>query len=281
MSTPESADRSVVLPAAVEIYDFTQVTVEGENAWATETGDELKARWIMPGDVQLGSDGKPHHPDHPALLLEPVIEKMSKSRGNFYTVRDVLDGKATGARVHPAVLRYELTKSNYRKNMNFTAQGLQDSATAVRRLNDFVSKLEEETGGEAAEVDNTHPVLEEFFASMADDLNVAGALGALLPWASVSRIPDNPHEALAVMRKINQVLAVAPLEAQDGGAGEGAESSGAGDEEGAVAGWCRELDAARADKDYEAADRLRDQIIEAGYDVSTSPEGTIAKKRLA
>jgi len=213
------------------------------------------------------------------LLVEG--EKMSKSQGNFYTVRDVLDGKSTGSRVHPAVLRYELTKSNYRKNMNFTAQGLQDSATAVRRLNDFVSKLEEKTGGEAAEVDNTHPVLEEFFASMADDLNVAGALGALLPWASVSRIPDNPHEALAVMRKINQVLAVAPLETQENGAGEGAESSGAGDGDAAVAGWCRELDAARADKDYEAADRLRDQIIEAGYDVSTSPEGTIAKKRLA
>ena len=185
----------------------------------------------------------------------------------------------TGSAVHPAVLRYELTKTNYRKNMNFTAQGLQDSATAVRRLNDFAAKLEVQTAGEAAEIDNSHPVLAEFLSSMADDLNVAGALGALLPWASVSRLPSDPHEALAVLRKINQVLAVAPLESQDGGAGEG--SSTAGDEEGAVAGWCRELDAARADKDYEAADRLRDQIIEAGYDVSTSPEGTMAKKRLA
>jgi len=77
--------------AAVEIYDFTQVTVEGENAWATKTGDELKARWIMPGDVQLGSDGKPHHPDHPTLLLEPVIEKMSKSRGNVVNPDDIVN----------------------------------------------------------------------------------------------------------------------------------------------------------------------------------------------
>jgi len=75
----------------VELYDFTQVTVEGENAWATGTGDELKARWIMPGDVQVGSDGKPHHPDHPALLLEPVIEKMSKSRGNVVNPDDVVN----------------------------------------------------------------------------------------------------------------------------------------------------------------------------------------------
>jgi cysteinyl-tRNA synthetase len=158
-------------------------------------------------------------------------------------------------------------------------QGLQDSASAVRRLNDFVAKLEEQAGGEAAEIDNSHPVLAEFLSSMAEDLNVAGALGALLPWASVSRIPDNPHEALAVMRKVNEVLAVAPLEAGTGGGAGG--SPDAGGEEEAVAGWCRELDAARADKDYEAADRLRDRIIEAGYDVSTSPEGTIAKKRLA
>ena len=213
------------------------------------------------------------------LLVEG--EKMSKSQGNFYTVRDVLDGKVTGSPVHPAVLRYELTKTNYRKNMNFTSQGLQDSATAVRRLNDFSAKLEEQAGGEAAEVDNSHPVLAEFLSSMADDLNVAGALGALLPWASVSRMPENPHEALAVMRKINQVLAVAPLETQTGADDAAAESSGEGDRDETVAGWCRELDAARADKDYESADRLRDQIIEAGYDVSTSPEGTMAKKRLA
>ena len=211
------------------------------------------------------------------LLVEG--EKMSKSQGNFYTVRDVLDGNVTGSPVHPAVLRYELTKTNYRKNMNFTSQGLQDSATAVRRLNDFSAKLEEQAGGEAAEIDNSHPVLAEFLSSMADDLNVAGALGALLPWASVSRMPSDPHEALAVLRKINQVLAVAPLESHDAAAGEN--SSTAGGEEEAVSGWCRELDAARADKDYEAADRLRDQIIEAGYDVSTSPEGTTAKKRLA
>ena len=94
-------------------------------------------------------------------------------------------------------------------------------------------------------------------------------------------MPENPHEALAVMRKINQVLAVAPLETQAGADDAAAESSGAGDQDETVSGWCRELDAARADKDYESADRLRDQIIEAGYDVSTSPEGTTAKKRLA
>ena len=56
-----------------------------------------------------------------------------------------------------------------------------------------------------------------------------------------------------------------PIGAMDGGAGDG--SSTAGDEEEAVAGWCRELDAARADKEYEAADRLRDEIIEAGYTI--------------
>jgi len=75
----------------VNLYDFNQVTVEGESAWATETGDELKARWIMPGEVRVGSDGKPQHPDHPKLVLEPVIEKMSKSRGNVVNPDDIVD----------------------------------------------------------------------------------------------------------------------------------------------------------------------------------------------
>jgi leucyl-tRNA synthetase len=76
---------------AARLYDFSQVRVEGENAWATETGDELKARWIMPSEVQLGSNGQPQHPDHPELVLEPVIEKMSKSRGNVVNPDDVVN----------------------------------------------------------------------------------------------------------------------------------------------------------------------------------------------
>lgn len=201
--------------------------------------------------------------------------KMSKSKGNFYTTRDVYEGKVldagqtpSGREVHPAVLRYELIKSHYRSNMNFTLKGLQDSAGSVKRLQDFYKSLMEATGGDAAPVDHSHPIVKGFGEALADDLNMAGALGVVLPWAGSK--PDNPHEALGALLKIDEVLSVATT---SGGGNE----SGAGD----IASLCKQLDEARASKDYDTADLIRQQIIDAGYDVKTSPEGTVAEKLLA
>src|SRR5690606_828207 len=117
-----------------------------------------------------------------ARFLMVEGEKMSKSKGNFFTARDVLGGKATGRPVHPAVLRYELIKSHYRANMNFTVKGLADSASAVRKLIEFRQRLDEATGGDAASVDRSHPVLSAFLEALADDLNISGALGVVFPW---------------------------------------------------------------------------------------------------
>jgi leucyl-tRNA synthetase len=75
----------------VTLYASDEVEIEGEGAWAKDSGHELKARWIMPGEVVYGSDGRPRHPDHPDLVLEPVIEKMSKSRGNVVNPDDVVN----------------------------------------------------------------------------------------------------------------------------------------------------------------------------------------------
>jgi cysteinyl-tRNA synthetase len=205
--------------------------------------------------------------------------KMSKSKGNFYTARDVYDGKVldddgqpSNRKVHPAVLRYELIKSHYGSNMNFTLKGLQDSAGAVKRLQDFYKSLMEATGGEAAEVDHSHPIVKGFGDALADDLNMAKALGVILPWAGSK--PDNPHEALGVLLKINHVLGVAPMDADTA-------SAGADDSGDNVDQLCKDLDTARQNKDYDAADQIRQQIIDAGYDVKTSPDGTVAEKRLA
>jgi cysteinyl-tRNA synthetase len=215
-----------------------------------------------------------------ALFLLVDGGKMSKSKGNFYTVRDVLDGRVldennqpTGVHVHPAVLRLELIKSHYRSNMNFTRKGLQDSASVVKRLTDFRTRLEAAAGDERAEVDLTHPILADFGKALADDLNVSGALGVILPWASTT--PDNPAEALAVLDRINQVLAIAPLDTPDGS------SSQDSDEASEIQALCRQLDEARAAKDYAAADAFRDQIQAAGFEVKTTPDGTVAERPLA
>ncbi|MCA9048478.1 MAG: hypothetical protein KDA89_07100, partial [Planctomycetaceae bacterium] len=196
----------------------------------------------------------------------------SKSKGNFFTVRDVLEGRATGVKVHPAVLRLELIKSHYRANMNFTKKGLQDSAGMGKRLADFRRKLEAACGGKPAEVDLTHPILQQFAEALADDLNFSRALAVVAPWAAGD--PENPAEALAVLNRINHVLAIAPLE---GSEDFGSDDSSAGD----IQELCRQLDQARASKDYAAADTIRKQIQEQGYDVKTTPQGTVAEKKLA
>jgi cysteinyl-tRNA synthetase len=211
------------------------------------------------------------------LLVEG--EKMSKSKGNFYTVRDVLQGRVrdekgqpTGVSVHPAVLRLELIKTHYRGNMNFTHKGLMDSAGVVRRLQDFRGRLEAACGGRAEAVDFTHPVLRDFAQAIGDDLNIAGALGVILPWASGT--PADAGAALGVLNRVNEVLGVAPLTPTVEVAGGGAEA----DE---IRELCRQLDDARKRKDFAAADGIRGQIQKRGYDVKTSPAGTVAEKRLA
>ncbi len=203
-------------------------------------------------------------------------EKMSKRLGNFYTVRDVLRGQVTGRPVHPAVLRYELIKSHYRTNMNFTAKGLIDSAGNVLKLNKFVEQLTAETGGAAAEVDHTHPVLKEFADALCDDLNVAGALAAVLPWTT--KKPKDARVALGVCRQVNKVLGVAPLEPTT--FPEDTSTFGTVVDE-AVLQVCRQIDEARGRKDYAAADQLRQQLVEQGFQVQTSRDGTVVQQQLA
>lgn len=206
------------------------------------------------------------------LLVEG--EKMSKSKGNFHTVRDVLEGRVTGRPVHPGVLRFELLKSHYRSNMNFTVKGLQDSAGAVKRLQDFRARCEAASGGEVADVGNSHPVISEFIAALSDDLNISAALAAVLPWAAEA--PNDAAEALGVLREINSVLAVAPIDLELAGP-----AASAVDEEAHVRALCQELDAARARKDFQTADAIRQQIIELGFLVHTGRDGTTAERPLA
>ena len=209
-------------------------------------------------------------------------EKMSKSKGTFFTVRDVLEGRATDGRpVSPAVLRYELIKTHYRANANFTAQGLRDSAGAVRKLRDFEHRMREGGGGVAADVDLGHPVLAEFVEALSDDLNMSAALAVVFPWIGGDH-PD-PAESLGVLRRINHVLAVAPMvDCRDQPIEDAGSTGGAADPGQAEAdALCAELDAARAAKDYARADAIRDALLEKGWKVQTTKEGSAAVRELA
>ncbi len=215
------------------------------------------------------------------LLVEG--EKMSKSRGNFYTVRDVLAGKVTGRAVDPAVLRYELLKVHYRTNMNFTVQGLKDAAGAVQKLRGLARTLKEKCDAPLPTVDLSHPVLADFAGALADDLNMSEALAVVFKW--IAQAHTSPAESLAVLGKIDSVLGVIGGVAE-GSVGIETQANGSAQSEGLpgeqnVQEMCQQIDAARVAKDFATSDRLRQKLIEAGYDVMTTKDGTSARKKLA
>ena len=116
------------------------------------------------------------HGEH--LMVEG--QKMSKSLGNFYTLRDIL---AKG--YDPESVRYLLIATPYRKKMNFTFDGLKGAATAIERLRNFKLRLETDTYSEGAEDSLLKPAeaaRQRFEAAMDDDLNTAEALGVIFEY---------------------------------------------------------------------------------------------------
>ena len=218
---------------------------------------------------------------------------MCKWLCNFYSSLYLFDGKVKGSdeytcwliemgrSVHPAVLRFELIKSHYRTNMNFTAKGLIDSAQTIDRMVEFRQSLEDKIAGDGGtvEVDLSHPVLGEFTAMLADDLNVSGALGVMLPWIKGDH-PD-PRMSLAVLKKMNSVLSVAPINEGIVNAAEELESESDAAEFEQAQQWANEMDTARKDKDWPTSDAFRDKIHAAGFEVQQTPEGSRIKRKLS
>src|SRR5271170_7744782 len=110
-------------------------------------------------------------------FLNVESQKMAKSAGNFYTLRDL---QSEG--YQPEAVRYLLASVPYRKKLNFTFDGLKAAATAIERLRNFKLRLDTEKfqdGVNQALLDRTEAAAERFGESLDDDLNTAEALAAL------------------------------------------------------------------------------------------------------
>jgi cysteinyl-tRNA synthetase len=202
------------------------------------------------------------------LLVEG--EKMSKSKGNFYTVRDVLDGRASGSPIHPAALRYELIRSQYNKQCNFTIKGLHDSANAVRRFTEFAEKLHHDAGGVAKQIDTKkHSVVQAFMGVLGNDLNISEALAVIHEW--ISKPVSDPQTELAALQVIDHVLGITEL----------TKSNVTSQEDEIIIELCRMIDDARIRKDYAEADKHRNDLMSRGYEVRSSAQGTVAKKKFS
>jgi cysteinyl-tRNA synthetase len=221
------------------------------------------------------------HAEH--LLVEG--EKMSKSLGNFFTLRDLF---AKGYK--PSALRFALASVPYRRQLNFTFDGLQQAAAAVDRLRNFSDRLTREKfpeGNAPGMKERIAKAANDFDAALADDLNTAMALGAVYDLVREANIAIDKGEfrqgdvaaAKDFLTQFDRVFAVIAdtdaekLAALGYGAGGGAMSDAE------VEKMVAERQDARKRRDFAASDRLRKELADRGIILEDSRDGSVRWKR--
>jgi cysteinyl-tRNA synthetase len=196
--------------------------------------------------------------------------KMSKSAGNFYTLREILDMGYTGREV-----RYELLSSHYRQSLNFAFKSLDANRAALKRLDEFYATVTEAVGSETdcGELPEWAKLCRsKFVAAMDDDMNISGAMAAIFDTVhagnkAMVETPLTGAQALAVIelwKEIDTVLGF--LVPQEESISE------------EVAGLLEARTKARTDKDWAESDRIRDRLAELGWTVKDTPEGPKLRK---
>ena len=198
-------------------------------------------------------------------------QKMSKSMGNFYTLRDLLERG-----FKPKGLRYALLATHYRQQMNFTFDSIHAAENAVQRLLDFMQTLTTVDNPDADGDFDVKTVLqqtqERFVTSLDDDLNISGALGAIFELVrTVNRAIDqqqlstaDAQHVISVMQQFDTVLGL--LEPDDEPVDNRAEA------------LLLERQEARQQRDFARADAIRDELNQMGYTVEDSPQGSRLKR---
>ena len=221
------------------------------------------------------------HAEH--LLVEG--EKMSKSLGNFFTLRDLF---AKGYK--PSALRFALASVPYRKQLNFTFDGLKQATNSVERLRNFADRLKQakfpagKQDGMAARIAKA---AEEFDAGLSDDLNTARALAAVFDLVREANIAMDKGEfrqgdVAAVqnfLATFDRVFAV--LEDNDAeklrALGYGSVTGGLTDAE--IDKLVAERNAAKKKRDFATADHIRKELADRGIILEDAKDGSVRWKR--
>jgi cysteinyl-tRNA synthetase len=245
---------------------------ENEQAQSRAAGDGFARYWVHNGLVRLAG------------------EKMSKSLGNSLLVREML------TKVRPAELRYYLGQAHYRSEIDYSEPALQDAAAAYRRIEGFVTRASEATGdttaisgGRIADDDGAagiadrgsaagpgaepHAVPGPFATAMDDDLGVPQALAVLHATVTDGNNALAAGDMAGTAKSLTDVRAMLAVLGLDGQAAR----SGDGDLLAAVHGLVslalEQREAARARRDYAAADSIRERLRAAGVVVEDTPRG--------
>jgi len=205
------------------------------------------------------------HNEH--LLVDN--QKMSKSLGNFYTIRDILDKG-----YKPEAIRYVLISSHYRQKLNFTLNRLDDGQKAINKLRELLRRLNNVSNEDSfndnklSEMNKTF--LNKFSNSLGDDLNISEALGALFTWTNkIFSLLDGNRINIIQSKKCIEILLQS-----DKILGVIENKSDISDE---IKKLIEMREIARKNKNWQESDRIRDELNAKGLLIEDTPEGTTWK----
>jgi len=214
-----------------------------------------------------GATGKPFvkywlHGAH--LLVEG--KKMSKSLGNFFTLRDLLAKGFTGREI-----RYLLLTAHYRETFNFTLDGLAGAKTALARIDECVGKLRDLSGSKAGFAGD--PIsIKPFVDALNDDLNISEAWACVFDWVRET----NSRLAQNTLTTERAAIALGTWEHFDSVLGIGTKSESEIPAE--INSLLEARQAARKAKDFKKSDAIRDELKAKGWAIEDTPKGPKLKK---
>ncbi len=296
----EYAKESIADFALWKAYD----AADGDVAWDSPWGkgrpgwhlecSAMSSRYLGPTfDIHCGGIDNmfPHHEDeiaqseaangcrfvnywlHCAHLMVDG-QKMSKSLGNFFTLRDILAKGYTGREI-----RWVLLGAHYRQSLNFSFKALDDARAALQRLDTAKQRLAELVSAPNAGLQETATAVttaeSAFRAGLEDDLNISAALAALFDFIrDVNRLMDEQKlagaaatKALSLLERMDTVLAVFAPDQDD-------------EVPQAILALADERQAARKAKDFARADQIRHELDAQGWAIEDTPKGPRVKKKI-
>ena len=222
------------------------------------------------------------HSEH----LHIESQKMSKSLGNFYTLRDLL-----GMGYRPEAIRYLLASVPYRKKLNFTFEGLKAAERSIERLRDFEVRLTSarlSAGQNEAITERSHDAIRKFEEGLDDDLNTAEALASIFEYVRAMNTAldegqfqeENRWDAARVLEVFDGIFDVLkPSEDSANAAGEqaGGETGKLSDLE--IEARIEERTQAKKSRDFARADAIRAYLHEHGVVLEDTKDGVRWKRK--
>ena len=207
------------------------------------TGQPLSRFWMHNGFVRVDN------------------EKMSKSLGNFFTIREVLQ------KYDAETVRFFVLRAHYRSSLNYSDQHLDDARAALKRLYTALACVKAQV---PAVIDWTHPMASRFKQAMDEDFGTPEAVAVLFDLAAeVNRTRDAATAGL--LQALGGVLGLLQQDPQAylqaGGASDGLDEQ-------AIAGRIAERAAAKAARNFALADQIRQQLLDMGVVLKDGPTGT-------